>query len=72
VPKIATHNELPDQGSVDREFDNVFRKCAEVYLTTAAPSFTPLKAGDICIDQINSKVYISKDKTASTDWLILN
>lgn len=72
MPKQATHTELPDFGSTDREFGNVYRSCAEIYVGTAAPGSTPVKAGDIFIDQTNSKVYIAKDKTASTDWLILN
>lgn len=25
MPKLATHTELPDQGSTDREFDNIYR-----------------------------------------------
>lgn len=72
MPKQASHNELPDQGSTDREFSNVYRSCAEIYLGTAAPAIVPVKAGDIFVDQTNSKIYISKDKVASTDWLILN
>lgn len=72
MPKKASHVELPDQGSTDREFQNVFSSCAEVYLGTAAPGITPVKAGDIFVDQTNSKVYIAKNKTASSDWLVLN
>lgn len=40
--------------------------------TPTATNTIPSKAGDIYIDTTNSKVYISKDNTAVTDWLLLN
>lgn len=40
--------------------------------TPTATGILPQKAGDIYINTATSKVYISQNNTATSDWLILN
>ena len=39
---------------------------------TAAPSTTPIKVGNIFVDTVNNKIYISDGTTSSGNWKILN
>lgn len=39
---------------------------------TAAPSSTPVALGQIYVDTVNLKIYISAGTSSSADWLILN
>lgn len=39
---------------------------------TAAPSSTPVSLGQIYVDTVNLKIYISAGTSSSADWLILN
>lgn len=45
---------------------------SEFLTGTAAPTTVPTKIGMFFIDTTNSKLYVSKNITASTDWFILN
>ena len=61
---------------VDRDLQHIFEYTMNLpqYATvgTAAPTSTPIKIGDMFIDNVANKVYVSCGTSNSTDWRILN
>lgn len=43
-----------------------------IFTGAVAPATAPIKIGDIYIDTVLAKVYISAGVSASTDWKVLN
>jgi len=43
-----------------------------IYSGVEAPATTPSKVGDMFIDTVAGKVYVSKGTSSSDDWAILN
>lgn len=75
MPKLATHVELPDSGSTDREFDNVYRELAAKATSGAtitsgagAPSSTPTTIGDVYLDTTATREYRAYGTSSSADW----
>lgn len=38
--------------------------------SSVAPTFTPSKIGDICVDTTHAKTYVAKDTSSSADWIL--
>lgn len=79
MPKLATHTELPDGGSVDREFDNIYRSLAnaitaagttaESILTgTTSPTATPEFTGQRYINTTTAAIWIAGGTSGSYNW----
>lgn len=75
MPKLATHTELPDGGSVDREFDNIYRSLAgttaESILTgNGAPNMIPTQIGQTYLDLTAKREYKSYGTNSVNDWIL--
>jgi hypothetical protein len=61
---------------VDRDLQHIFTYINSLpqYATvsTAVPTSTPIRIGDMFINETTNKVYVSCGTSSSTDWRILN
>lgn len=59
----------------EKDLQNLFQytsKCPQVFMGKVAPILAPRAIGDIYVNTVLAKVYISSGISSSTDWKVLN
>lgn len=67
-----SENALPLLNNELEQIDKNINRAPKIYQGTAAPSTAPYKTGDMWVDTVNHKLYISDGTDSSTNWRILN